>query len=285
MSFLHSLTERLGAVDALEAPADKVGDAVRSLTASRPVKNALSGTWLGHRLHPLLTDAVIGTWLSAGLLDAVGGDDAGDAADTLVAAGVVAAIPTAASGASDYADLYGRARRIAFVHLAVNDLALVLQATSWWARRRGHRTAGRLLSLGALAATGVGGYLGGHLSYAQGVGVDHTAFHEGPEDWTATIPAAEVTDQPRVVEVAEREILLVRDGDVIVALDNRCTHAGWPIAEGPIEDGCITCPHHGSVFRLTGEVVRGPAASPQPRHAVRVRDGVVEVRADPALSS
>jgi nitrite reductase/ring-hydroxylating ferredoxin subunit len=64
----------------------------------------------------------------------------------------------------------------------------------------------------------------------------------------------------------------------LVALANRCSHAGWPIDEGEIADGCIMCPHHGSMFRLRdGTVVRGPAASPQPRYGVRERDGRVEV--------
>lgn len=284
MSLLHSLTERLGAVEAVDGVADPLGRGAAALTSAPEVKTALSAAWLGHRLHPLLTDAVIGTWLSAGLLDALDRDD-GRSSEALIAAGLVSAVPTVAAGLSDYSDLSGRARRVAAVHAVANALAGGLQAASLLARRAGARRSGRLLSLAALAVTGASGYLGGHLSYAMGVGVDHTAFNEGPDDWTATVPAAEVGSEPKVVAAGEREVLLLRDGDTVVALDNRCSHAGWRLSGGSVDDGCITCPAHGSTFRFDGQVVRGPAASPQPTFAVRVRDGVVEIKAEAARSA
>src|SRR4051794_19330809 len=59
----------------LDAPAKAVAKQVRSLlSSSSAVKEAVSGTWLGHALHPLLTDVVIGSFVSATLLDVLGGD-------------------------------------------------------------------------------------------------------------------------------------------------------------------------------------------------------------------
>ncbi len=83
----------------------------------------------------------------------------------------------------------------------------------------------------------------------------------------------------QLVAAGEHEVLVYRIEGRLVGLANRCSHAGWPLAEGEVADGCITCPHHGSVFRLTdGSVVRGPAASPQLRYEVRERAGRIEVR-------
>ncbi|MBW3605095.1 MAG: Rieske 2Fe-2S domain-containing protein [Actinobacteria bacterium] len=273
------MIDAVGESDALEAPAARVADAVRGWFAPRAVKNALSGVWLGHRLHPLLTDAVIGTWASAGLLDLLGDRRDEPAAQRLVAAGLAASIPTVAAGLSDYSDLYDHGRRIAFVHAMAADAASVLQAASLLARRGGHAARGRWLSLAALGVVGAAGYLGGHLSQVLGVGVDHTAFDEGPKDWEDTgVRASDVTSTPQVVVAGEHQVLLVRVDGAIVALANRCSHAGWPLDDGPVEDGCITCPYHGSVFRLAdGAVVRGPAAAPQLRYGVRERDGRVEV--------
>ena len=183
------------------------------------------------------------------------------------------------AGLNDYSDLYDHGRRVAFVHAIAVDVAAVLQVASLLARRAGRPRQGRRLSLAALATVGAAGYLGGHLSQVLGVGVDHTAFDEGPDEWTDTaVAASDVTTTPQVVTAGENEVLLVRVEGRLVALANRCSHAGWPIGDGEIADGCITCPYHGSTFRLRdGTVVRGPAASPQPRYGVRERDGRVEV--------
>lgn len=276
---VQRLVERIGGSQALEEPASRAAESVRPLVSPTPVKNALSGTWLGHKLHPMLTDVVIGSWLSAGLLDLAGGKASQDSADLLVATGVAAAVPTAAAGLSDYTDLYDHGRRVAFVHAVTSDVAVVLQVASLVARRRGRRGWGVALSTAALGVTGAAAWLGGHLSYVLGIGVDHTAFDEGPKDWVRVAPAATITAQPTVVTAGEHEVIVQRVEGALTALANRCSHAGWPIGDGPVDDGCITCPFHGSVFRLSdGAVVRGPAASPQLRYEVRERGGQIEVR-------
>ena len=279
MRTLRDIIDRIGESQALERPAEVVADSVRPWFEPRGLKNTLSGVWLGHRLHPLLTDVVIGTWASAGLLDAFRDRDAERSSQRLIGAGLVASVPTVAAGLSDYSDLYDHGRRIALVHAVAADTAVVLQIASLLARRGGHLGRGRLLSLAALGAVGAIGYLGGHLSYVLGVGVDHTAFDEGPKDWEDVGAVADVTATPTVVDAAGHEVLLTRIDGQIVGLANTCSHAGCAINEGDVADGVITCPCHGSQFDLAdGAVVRGPAASPQLRYDVREEDGRVLVR-------
>src|SRR3954452_311133 len=152
---------------ALDAPAKALAKGVRGVLGPGPVKEALSGTWLGHALHPLLTDTVIGTWTSALIVDLTGGRDSG-AADRLVAAGVLCALPTAVTRVSDWADSEFEndgVRRVGAVHAVGNVTALSLQIASFAARRRGARGTGVGLSLGANALLALTGYLGGHLSF------------------------------------------------------------------------------------------------------------------------
>src|SRR5918994_6523804 len=89
----HEAVEAITSLDALDRPAHAVGKAVRDTVPAGPVKDALSGTWLGHALHPLLTDLPIGTWTSALLLDWLGGKDGRRAADRLIALGIAFTAP------------------------------------------------------------------------------------------------------------------------------------------------------------------------------------------------
>src|SRR4051794_9492548 len=267
-----------GAVDGVAASLAK---AVRSALKPGPAKDALSGTWLGHPLHPPLTDVVIGTWLSASLLDLIGGRDRG-AADRLVAAGVLGALPTAACGLSDWADAEpgGEApRRVGIVHGAGNVAALALQIGSLAARWRGARGAGVALSLGASGLIGFTSYLGGHLSFGLGIGVDHTVFDPGPEDWTDALAADAVTTDATSVVVGETPVLVIRVGGSIRALHDRCSHRGCPLSGGTIDGETIQCPCHGSRFSLRdGHVERGPATAPQPAFEARELAGRIELR-------
>ncbi|MYQ33850.1 Rieske (2Fe-2S) protein, partial [Streptomyces sp. SID4956] len=75
-------------------------------------------------------------------------------------------------------------------------------------------------------------------------------------------------------------VLVVREsGGEVHALAERCSHLAGPLSEGTVADGCVRCPWHGSVFRLSdGWNVAGPATAPQPAFDTRVVDGHVEVR-------
>jgi nitrite reductase/ring-hydroxylating ferredoxin subunit/uncharacterized membrane protein len=270
--------EQIHSLDQVAAPLARAVE--RAAPDGSPVNAALSGTAFGHPLHPPLTDVVIGAWTSAVALDWIGGKRGGPAADRLVALGVLSALPTAAAGLNDWATLEGPTRRLGLVHGTTNVVATGLFGTSWLARKAGRRFFGRLLALAGYGTVSVGGFLGGHLSFRRGVGVDHTAFLEVPEDWTAVVDEASVKElQPLLVKSGGVQIVLVRERGSLYALLERCAHQGGPLHEGRIEDGCIVCPWHSSRYRLSdGVAVSGPTAHPQPAVQVRVRDGKVEVR-------
>lgn len=280
---VEDLVDRTGQAEGLDKVAEPLSKAVSAVV--RPgtvVKDALSGTWMGHPLHPLLTDVTIGAWTSAFVLDVFGGESTEGAADTLVGVGVASAVPTVLAGFSDWSDLFGAPKRVGLVHALSNAGAIACYSLSWLARRKGDR--GRGMALGLLGATvaTVGGFLGGHLSYRQGVNVDHNAWDHPPGDWVEVrLDAAELGDGARrVVEAGDVQVLLVNQGGTINAIGAICGHAGGPLEKGDFEDGCVTCPWHQSTFRLDdGWVVHGPATGPQPAFDVRVDDGKVMVRA------
>ena len=85
------------------------------------------------------------------------------------------------------------------------------------------------------------------------------------------------------VSVGEDTVLLVRSGERVFAIGARCAHQGAPLDRGRLTIGealaTVTCPAHGSVFRLDdGRVLRGPAMKPVPAYDVRITDGSVEIR-------
>ena len=280
---VHEAVDQLAGLEAIDEPAKAIGKVVRDTVPAGPVKDALSGVWLGHALHPLLTDLPIGTYTSAVLLDWLGGRDGRAAADRLIGLGLLFTLPTATTGLTEWADSEvgdPRVRRIGLVHAALNVGVTALFGASLAARRGGARGVGKLLALAGAGVLGASGHLSGHLSYAEGVGVAQTAFEEPPADWTPALRDEELPEgESRYAEVSGVGVLVARRDGAVHALSNRCGHRGGPLDEGELHDGCVTCPWHGSVFRLEdGSVVRGPAAYPQPRWDVRVRDGVVELK-------
>jgi nitrite reductase/ring-hydroxylating ferredoxin subunit/uncharacterized membrane protein len=278
----HELVVGLGRVAPLDRVAKPLADAVSRVLPRGLVKDALSGTWLGHPLHPMLTDIPIGSFTSATLLDLLAGRGAEPAADILVGIGVAASLPTAAAGMSDWADTYGPDQRIGVVHAASNVAGIALYAASLLARRRGNRGAGTSLGLLGMGVLTLGGYLGGHLSYARGIGVNNAFWQHPPEEWTPVLDDADLAEgAPRNVEANGATVLLYRRHGRILAIGSRCSHAGGPLHEGEIDEPaeCVTCPWHQSQFRLSdGKVVHGPATIPQPAFDVRVDGGKILVR-------
>ena len=194
---MHEVAARVGKIEALDAPAEAIAGAVSSRVGRSRLGEHLAGTWLGHALHPFLTDLPIGSWTSATLLDLFGGPESEPASDRLVAFGLATAVPTAVTGMTDWADTTksdAQVRRIGLVHAAANTAALALFAGSLAARRSGHRGRGKFLGLAGMGALTVGGHLGGHLSYSKGVGVDQTTFEERPTEWRRALADAELAD-------------------------------------------------------------------------------------------
>jgi uncharacterized membrane protein len=171
---LEAMAERLEQADGLDGVAAKVQGLLRKAVPQGPVEDLLRGRPIGHPVHPALVAVPIGAWTSALVLDLVHGD--AGAARKLTALGCVSAIPTAAAGATDWLSTHGAPRRVGLVHGLVNDAALMLFLLSWRARRRGSRGSGFVLSMLGGGLLGAGGWLGGHLAYSQGVGVDTTDY-------------------------------------------------------------------------------------------------------------
>jgi len=65
---------------------------------------------------------------------------------------------------------------------------------------------------------------------------------------------------PTKAKAGINDLVLVRSGDTVNALHAVCAHAGGPLAEGTVVDGCIECPWHASRFRLSdGRLRRVPS--------------------------
>jgi nitrite reductase/ring-hydroxylating ferredoxin subunit/uncharacterized membrane protein len=276
---LEDLATRIEQAESLDKAADVTGSLLRKVIPQEgPVADLLSGTPLAHAAHPAVVLVPAGAWISATVLDLTGGD--AKAARRLVTVGNLSAVPAALTGASDWLSTHGAERRVGLVHAGLNYTALALQVLSSRARRRGHRMRGAALSLTATSILSASGWLGGHLAYALGVGVDTTVFEQLPTEWTDLAAEMEIPATGAVMrEVGGVPVLLTRADGRIVALADRCTHRGGPLHEGEVADGCVTCPWHGSTFRLAdGAIVTGPATRPQPAFEVQVANGRVAVR-------
>ena len=275
------MAEALESASALDAPAKAIAKAVRKAIPHGPVKDALSGTWLGHPLHPVLTDVVIGTFGSAVLLDVLGGDRDGRAAQCLIGVGLVAYEPTIAAGFNDWADSErgdDRVRRLGLVHASTNAGAFGMYAASLSARRSGDRGRGQLLALAGAGLLTLGAWLGGHLSFRRGVGVNRTAFDEGPGEWTAVDAGDLLENQPKRVLAGDTPVFLLRHGGHLHAMHDRCSHRGCPLSRGTLEGESIVCFCHGSRFSVRdGSIERGPATAPQPVFEVREGPAGVEI--------
>ena len=279
---VRELVHKLATNEAVDRVGKPAASKVAGVVGQGTVKDVLSGVWLGHPLHPMLTDLPIGFWTSSFMLDLVGGKRAAAASQRLVGLGILSAVPTAAAGLSDWSDTIGEERRIGTVHAAANVAALWLYTWSWLARRAGRRKAGVTLGLLGATAASAGGYLGAHLIYRQGVGPDRNAWKHGDDEWADVSDDLALLDgKPLVVRVGDDDVLLAKTpAGVVAAISNVCGHAGGPLDEGTFDDeGCVTCPWHGSVFRLAdGHVVHGPATGHQPRYEVRSAAGRLAVR-------
>jgi nitrite reductase/ring-hydroxylating ferredoxin subunit/uncharacterized membrane protein len=277
-TLLERLIGRIEAASALDPVAERIAGLVGTALKSDRLTSTVSGTQLAHPLHPALVLLPAGSLLSASYLDARG--DQADAAQHLVLLGLLSAVPAALTGATDWSYTQGAERRVGLVHAAANATGLILYTGSWFARQQRRHAAGTALALAGAAMLGVGGWLGGHLAYARGVGVDTTAFQVAPQDWVDVLAETELTEnQPVLVHAGGLPVLLVKQGGIVHALSDRCTHRGGPLHEGTVTTGCVRCPWHDSEFRLSdGMPVRGPASRPQPVWQVRIEQGRVQVR-------
>jgi nitrite reductase/ring-hydroxylating ferredoxin subunit/uncharacterized membrane protein len=274
----------------LEPVADRVKQAVSgTFTAagepSRTIKNFLNGTWLGHPLHPVLTDLPIGAWTAAMIFDAheLGAKRrvTSHPADTAIAIGLAGAAAAAVTGLTDWQDIDGRGRRVGLAHGLLNLTGALLFGASLVLRKSGARGLGRGFSLLGYAVALSAAHLGGNLVYGEQIGIDHSKAKNPPADFVPVLDENEIhDDELRRVEKNGMRLLLVKHGGYIHALSEVCSHLGGPLAEGRLEEGSIRCPWHGSRFALgDGRVLDGPATHPQTTFEARVYNGQIEVRA------
>jgi nitrite reductase/ring-hydroxylating ferredoxin subunit len=275
------LFHRIEDIEWLETASEWLGTSLRPMRespAGRHVFDLLHGRVAGHALHPALSDLPIGLGAGAVLLDVAGEDQAAG----ILGAGIVASsVAAAATGVADWTVSDGRDRRVGLLHGILQTAGLALQVGSLGLRLGGARKPAKALLVAGVGVAAGSAYLGGHLVLGRGVMVDHTAWIKGPRRWTRTVAVEDLGEgTAKAADVEGRQVLVSRLDGTISAIENTCSHQGGPLSMGKIADGVVTCPWHGSCFRLRdGAVVRGPAAHPQPMLEARVRKGWVEVRA------
>lgn len=245
----------------------------------------LNGTWLGHPLHPVMTDIPIGAWTVSLLLDGVetlsGKRELAAGADAANWIGLAGAVGSAVTGLAQWQYTIERQRRLGMAHALLNTGALALYGVSALLRARGRRGAGKVAALLGYVVVGASAYIGGDLVYAERLGVDHVPEEAPPAEFTPVLPDAELAEgQMTRVEVGGVPVLLVRQGGKLFALGDVCAHLGGPLHEGTLHADCsVSCPWHGSRFALNdGRLINGPATFPQPHYETRVRAGQIEVR-------
>jgi nitrite reductase/ring-hydroxylating ferredoxin subunit len=250
-----------------------------------PIRDLLQGRWLGHPLHAASTDIPIGMLLGSAALDVIGQPTAADV--TLVLT-IVFMVASALSGLADYSETQGSALTRATLHATLMTLALLLLIVS--ALLRSGAPADRMLPI-ALSIVGflivtAGAFVGGDVVYVFGNMVSRHAFRGAGTKWIR-LDTGDVTDlavlpeaTPTKMRAGVNDLVVVRVGDRIHAMHGVCAHAGGPLDEGRVIDGCVECPWHYSRFRLTdGLAKRGPTVYDQPAYEVRSAEaGGYEVR-------
>jgi nitrite reductase/ring-hydroxylating ferredoxin subunit/uncharacterized membrane protein len=291
---LAAFAERAERAPSLDGPVQAISRAVgRVLPPGTWLDDALHGVPFGQPAHPALVRLPLGCYTSAVLLDflpartrypAMGRVPA---VPVLLAAGLAASVPSAATGLADWSALHRHQQRVGLVHAVAQGSATALFSASLLARLGGRPGYGKALSLAGLAAATAGAYLGGHLAHRLGAGASHAESieHLAPLGWQDLCPVDDLPEgRPARRQLGYLSLLALRQGDVVNVLSDHCAHLGGPLHQGRVlterDATCIACPWHGSVFRVSdGAVVHGPATARQPSFESQVTDsGWVQVR-------
>lgn len=294
--FVQSLSRLFLRADQIDQAAKPVQNAVsqifqKSGPLGQKVADFLNGVWLGHPLHPVLTDIPIGAWTAAIALDVMeagsGSRGIGKAADTAVGIGVAGALGSAVTGLADWQHTVGETRRVGFTHALLNTVALGFFVASMLERKKRNRGLGRTLAMIGYGIAGTSAYLGGDMVYRQRMGVNHAPDEEEIQiqGWVPVLAADQLPEnQLTLAMFTNIPLVLLRREGRVYALAETCAHLGGPLADGKVVEGegrrpVVVCPWHGSHFDMgTGSVVQGPSAYAQPCFEARVHNGQVEIR-------
>lgn len=280
------------------AMVDRISDSLQNIVKvaigsnrkpPRLFRSLLNGTFLGHPLHPAITDVPIGAWLLAVVFDIVwlvspsANAWAARGAEALVLIGILAAVGAAITGLADWSDTYGAERTVGLYHAGLNTLALVLYVVSFVLRlglANGESVFAAVIGFVGIISVLIAAYLGGDMVFGKGTNVNHTAWQEGTHEYVPVLPVAEMPASAlRRVEVAGIPVVLLKLGEKYFAIAATCSHAGGPLDEGELQGDVVQCPWHGSRFSMRdGKVRTGPATFSQPRYDVLVRDGMIHLK-------
>lgn len=165
----HRILRSFEGLRLLDRPAGVLSRFFGRLIDRSRLGGILRGSWLGHPVHPLLVTIPIGTWTASAVFDVLFKDVA--TARRLVGVGLVAVPPTLLAGWADYVLLDKPQQRVGLVHALSNAVGVSMFGLAYRAYGRDRNRAARTFVILGLVAIGVGGALGGHLSYAQGAGM------------------------------------------------------------------------------------------------------------------
>jgi nitrite reductase/ring-hydroxylating ferredoxin subunit len=250
------------------------------------LQDFLNGSWLGHSVHPVVVDVVVGgstVALLLQLLDWLTVAEVRTALVWTVALTWLAGVSAIVTGLTDFKDTAkGDERNLVGLHGLVNIIA-TLALIGAFAALLGEADglAGWLIVAGFLILS-VGAFIGGHVVFKYGYMVNRNAFARGKtaKEFTAVLPAADLADAtPTQAMLGSTALVVVRRGDVVFALKDTCSHAGGPLSKGQLAGDTIVCPLHGSAFRLSDGAVRhGPSSTRQVAYRARINGDQVEVR-------
>jgi len=157
------LLGRLEQSAALDPVVHRVEPLASRIVANERLRRVLHGEATGIPLHIIFTDAPLGAWWMAQILDLFPGNGMRLAATRLVGLGVVAAVPTALTGWAEWARADRGTRRVGIVHATANAIGTLVFLSSWAARSRSRHDLGvwlgRLGGVVLLVGAMCGGYM------------------------------------------------------------------------------------------------------------------------------
>lgn len=277
---------RMAWIDRLASPIQNLVSKIYKAKSMKGVERFFHGAFVGHPLHPALVHLPIGCFTLAAITDLfIFNPTAAAVSDVAIWVGVIAAIPAALAGFTDWFP-YGdtSVRRIGGLHMLLNLAAVALYLISLAFRATDSYGADVFFGYLGFIAVGFSGYLGGVLAYEKRIGTDHAPQPEdeaAPEQFIAVMRMSDLEEgKPTKARIQDVPIVLVKRANKVYAMAHACAHEGGPLSEGEFKNDCLICPWHGSAFRLRdGAVVAGPSVYPQPTFPTRIRNGFVEVLA------